>query len=172
MSGKNINRDSNHGRRYHGVQACVLASSTPALALGILVVFEGYDAPGDLDISFGGGGKVTTDFQTHPDEAQAVVLQSDAKIVVVGYAYVNGPTGDFALTRYNSNSNLDDTLAPATSRGRVARRLDNQLPTNSQDENRNDTNKRATGVTKCKQESELRWNKRCDIARRAGCSHS
>src|SRR5436853_5355143 len=56
-------------------------------------------AAGDLDLSFGTGGKVTTDFFGDRDRANAMALQSDGKIVVAGSA-LNMGTGDFALARY------------------------------------------------------------------------
>jgi uncharacterized delta-60 repeat protein len=43
-----------------------------------------YTASGLPDNSFGEGGRVTTDFADKEDEAYAVALQSDARIVVVG----------------------------------------------------------------------------------------
>ena len=69
------------------------------LCFGITTSFA---APGDLDPSFGTGGKVTTPVGAGRDLAQAVALQPDGKIVVVGYA-----GGDFAVVRYNSNGTLD-----------------------------------------------------------------
>ena len=41
---------------------------------------------GDLDTSFGIGGKVITDVSTNFDEAHAVAVQTDGKIVVAGFA--------------------------------------------------------------------------------------
>lgn len=55
-------------------------------------------APGDLDITFGIGGKVMT--QTgYYDRAKAAAIQADGKIVVAGYAS-NGNDDDIALARY------------------------------------------------------------------------
>jgi uncharacterized delta-60 repeat protein len=67
-----------------------------------------YNADGTLDTSFGGGGKVTTDFSGRLDIAQAVVIQHNGKIVVAGYTDNSAGTGfDFALARYNSDGSLD-----------------------------------------------------------------
>jgi uncharacterized delta-60 repeat protein len=60
---------------------------------------------GDLDLGFGTGGKVTTDF-SGGDRATAVVLQSDGKIVLAGF----DGSGDFALARYNADGSLDTTF--------------------------------------------------------------
>src|SRR5207247_2165686 len=68
-----------------------------------------YNADGSLDATFGTGGKVTTDFAGDDDQAFAVVLQSDGKIVVAGEAKTSR-RGDFALARYNANGSLDATF--------------------------------------------------------------
>lgn len=60
-------------------------------------------ASGDLDTSFGIDGKVTTDFGGGSDQAYAMAIQTDGKIVVVG----NSGFGDFLLARYNIDGNLD-----------------------------------------------------------------
>jgi uncharacterized delta-60 repeat protein len=63
-------------------------------------------APGDLDPSFSGDGKVTTDFGSGADIARAVVRQPDGKLVVAGRAKIGG-TFDFALAPYNTDGTLD-----------------------------------------------------------------
>ena len=54
-------------------------------------------------MSFGAGGKVTTDFAGGFDLAFAVALQTDGKIVAAGFTAqaVVGGSQDFALARYN-----------------------------------------------------------------------
>jgi uncharacterized delta-60 repeat protein len=63
---------------------------------------------GRLDTTFGGDGKVTTDF-THHDEAWALVLQPDGKILVAGTSPRKG--GRFLLVRYRPNGRLDKTFS-------------------------------------------------------------
>jgi uncharacterized delta-60 repeat protein len=58
-----------------------------------------YNADGSLDAIFSGDGKVTTDFAGDEDQARAVAIQTDGKIVAAGGAVVSG-TRDFALARY------------------------------------------------------------------------
>ena len=58
-----------------------------------------YNANGSLDTSFGGTGKVTTDFGSRDDYGYSVVLQADGKIVVAGSSY-DGTYNDFAVARY------------------------------------------------------------------------
>jgi uncharacterized delta-60 repeat protein len=67
-----------------------------------------YNTDGSLDTSFDGDGKVTTDFAAGADEALAVAIQADGKIVAGGSAAISGV--DFALTRYNSDGSLDPTF--------------------------------------------------------------
>lgn len=71
---------------------------------------------GDLDATFGAGGKVTTQIGSSKSEALAVALQADGKFVAAGYTY-NGANTDFALVRYNSDGSLDATFG---SGGKVA----------------------------------------------------
>jgi uncharacterized delta-60 repeat protein len=75
-------------------------------------------AAGDLDPTFGIGGMVTTDINRSTDIANAVAVQADGKLVVVGQTYKhNDYTGeDFVVTRYNTDGTLDNTFG---SRGRV-----------------------------------------------------
>ena len=61
-------------------------------------------------MSFSGDGIVTTDFAGQPDQANAVAVQPDGKIVVAGQATTGGSTladGDFALARYNTDGTPD-----------------------------------------------------------------
>gem|GEM_PF-6289559 len=67
-----------------------------------------YDEYGALDSGFGSGGVLQTDIGGE-DESDAVVIQSDGKIVVAGISYPSGYSGstDFVIARYNSNGSLD-----------------------------------------------------------------
>ncbi|MEP7339870.1 MAG: putative Ig domain-containing protein, partial [Acidobacteriota bacterium] len=64
---------------------------------------------GNLDPTFGGGGKVTNDLPNIQDQAYAMVIQPDGKIVLAGRTGNPGDniSGDFALARYNSGGTLD-----------------------------------------------------------------
>jgi hypothetical protein len=57
-------------------------------------------ADGDLDPTFGSGGKVTTDFNG-TDVANALAIQSDGKIVVAGHGlqHTVGDPSDFAVAQ-------------------------------------------------------------------------
>jgi uncharacterized delta-60 repeat protein len=67
---------------------------------------------GDLDPLFGSGGMVMTDINRSTDIAEAVAIQADGKLVVVGTSYKrNDYSGeDFAVTRYNTDGTFDTTF--------------------------------------------------------------
>ncbi|MCI0529632.1 MAG: hypothetical protein L0Y56_19490, partial [Nitrospira sp.] len=68
-------------------------------------------APGDLDPTFGTGGKAITDFGGS-DQASAIALQANGKIVVAGSSEIDGFL-DFALARYNTDGSLDTSFGTA-----------------------------------------------------------
>jgi uncharacterized delta-60 repeat protein len=91
------------------VRVRLLAAALAALAV---CASPAAAAPGDLDTSFSGDGRVST--LTSPDTfvARAVAMQPDGRIVVAGYSCNTGtcgPTGDssFRLLRYTSDGGLD-----------------------------------------------------------------
>jgi uncharacterized delta-60 repeat protein len=84
-----------------GAMAAVIATASPAWA-----------PPGDLDTTFGNGGRVITDFGFE-DEAHAVAIQGDGKIVAAGSAADSqGLPEFFALARYNTDGSLDFSFGP------------------------------------------------------------
>ncbi|MET9378325.1 calcium-binding protein [Streptomyces sp. NPDC002992] len=74
--------------------ALVVALPTPAQA-----------APGDLDPGFGDAGRLVSDLGTE-EEARAVTVQPDGRIVAVGFGTPQG-AGDFALARYHPDGSRD-----------------------------------------------------------------
>ena len=75
-------------------------------------------ADGDLDPSFGVGGKVQHDFGQSTDIAHAVAAQPDGKLVVVGTTYTNNDYSkeDFAVLRLLADGSPDPSFGIA---GRV-----------------------------------------------------
>ena len=84
-----------------------------ALSLVIHTAASAQAAPGDLDFSFGGDGKVDT-AQIGTDileAAEDVAMQPDGKLVAVGTATSNsGDNWMFALVRYNTNGTVDQSF--------------------------------------------------------------
>lgn len=82
--------------------------------LSLLTYTKSAAAPGDLDTTFNGDGKVTTDIGGLEDHARAIAIQPDGKIVAVGYHFTtSGPIqqSDFVIVRYKSNGVLDTTFS-------------------------------------------------------------
>jgi uncharacterized delta-60 repeat protein len=65
-----------------------------------------YAAPGDLDSTFGTGGKVTTDLGCCGGGANGIAIQTDGKLIAAGAS----GAGEFALSRYNRDGTLDPTF--------------------------------------------------------------
>ena len=78
------------------------------LAVLFLSSAPSWAADGGIDTTFGTGGRVTTDFGPYDDEANAVAIQADDKIVAAGTT--GGTDRDFALARYNTDGTLDTTF--------------------------------------------------------------
>jgi uncharacterized delta-60 repeat protein len=69
-----------------------------------------YNADGSPDASFGNGGQVTTDFEKLNDDAFAVLLRADGRIVAVGSSRDRLSDYDFAVARYLPNGQLDSAF--------------------------------------------------------------
>lgn len=72
-----------------------------------------YNGDGTLDETFGAGGKVQTIMSAEPgvwnsDEANALAIGADGKIVVAGFA--GRYATDFAVARYNADGSLDSSF--------------------------------------------------------------
>lgn len=83
-----------------GVAVVALVLGLPAVAVA---------APGDLDPSFDGDGRVVTDLGGFAG-AEGMAVQPDGRIVTIGYGYSDETSGDFTLTRYNADGSLDPTF--------------------------------------------------------------
>jgi uncharacterized delta-60 repeat protein len=64
-------------------------------------------APGQLDRTFGGDGRVITNISRGNDGAADVAIQANGKIVAVGRASTRHYYGKFALARYRTDGHLD-----------------------------------------------------------------
>jgi uncharacterized delta-60 repeat protein len=92
-----------------------LSRAAIALTLAVLLLSSNVLPPaqaaaGDLDPTFGNGGKVITDFFNSEDECSAMVIQPDGKIVVAGTVVLSSFENEFALARYNPDGSLDPTF--------------------------------------------------------------
>jgi uncharacterized delta-60 repeat protein len=89
------------------VFACVLAATLVAT----VSINRVEAASGDLDTSFGNGGVVTAGLRPNEyEEAEAVAVQKDGRIIIgIDHRLIEG-AGDFVLMRYNANGTLDTTF--------------------------------------------------------------
>lgn len=88
----------------------VVAGSTGYTAGETKVAVVRYLASGALDTSFSGDGKVITDVVGRDDEATAVAVDSEGRIVVAGY--VGGfEQRDVLVARYVENGDLDPSFS-------------------------------------------------------------
>ncbi|MEU7726948.1 calcium-binding protein [Streptomyces sp. NPDC040724] len=69
-----------------------------------------YNADGSLDLTFDGDGIASTDFDQANEEARALALQPDGKIVVVGGTTDWGGNGAWAAARFNPDGSTDTTF--------------------------------------------------------------
>jgi uncharacterized delta-60 repeat protein len=86
-----------------------------------------YNSDGSMDVTFGNNGKVVTDFDaTHRDQANALAIQSDGKIVAAGFTSFIGSNDNtdyaLAMARYNADGTLDSSFGNA---GKVVTNISN-----------------------------------------------
>jgi uncharacterized delta-60 repeat protein len=85
-----------------------VAGLLAAWLVALSVPHPGQADPGDLDPGFGQRGKVRTDFGGYRDQANALILQPDGKLVAAGFSgTVLRGISDFALARYHADGSLD-----------------------------------------------------------------
>jgi uncharacterized delta-60 repeat protein len=104
-------KDSCKAVRVQGDGKIVVAGSTAGTTLDYALLR--YNADGTLDNTFGTNGIVQTDFDGRDDQANALAIQADGKIVACGTStvlHVN-ESADYSVARYNSDGSLDNTFA-------------------------------------------------------------
>ena len=69
-----------------------------------------YTSSGVLDTTFSSDGRTQIDFGSCCQDAWQVLLQSDGKIVTIGFPNSEGSDSDFLLARLNSTGSLDTTF--------------------------------------------------------------
>jgi uncharacterized delta-60 repeat protein len=69
-----------------------------------------YNRDGSLDKTFNKSGKAILDFSSGWDEARAVVIQPDGKIIAAGYSGLPNNNSAFTLVRFNVNGSLDTSF--------------------------------------------------------------
>jgi uncharacterized delta-60 repeat protein len=111
--GKNTTDVGNYRASANGVAIqtdgkIVMAGSSRSVVAFDFAVSR-YNPDGTPDMSFDGDGKVVTQLSGDGDEANAVAIQTDGKIVVAGYRF-NLTNTDFAVVRYNPDGSFDTSF--------------------------------------------------------------
>src|SRR5262249_59301298 len=90
----------------------VVAGSATNTSTGLDFALARYDSSGNLDATFGVGGKVMTPVSpgSDTDQAFALAIDSSGKIIAAGVASAGATGNDFALVRYDVNGALDLTF--------------------------------------------------------------
>ena len=101
-----------HSKLYRFAARCREIGASAIILTFFANVQMAQAADGDLDPLFGSGGMVMTDLGKSTDLAEAVAIQADGKLVVVGTTYKNNDFSDedFVVTRYNTDGTLDITF--------------------------------------------------------------
>jgi uncharacterized delta-60 repeat protein len=90
-------------------------ASVAVLAFVVMVVVAApaSAAPGDIDSSFGAGGRVRTDFAGFFDIAQDALVQGNGKVVAVGQVATGTTFGsaDFGVARYTDGGDPDPAFS-------------------------------------------------------------
>lgn len=91
----------------------IIVAGFSDLDVGRRFAIARYNANGTLDTTFSGDGKVMTlNFDSSDQDARAVAIQGDGKIVVAGVTGPGAAAGaeKFAVARLNTNGSLDTTF--------------------------------------------------------------
>ena len=96
----------------------VAGSSTSTGGSSSNIVIERFNSDGTLDATFGADGNsdgtpdgvVNLDLGTSSDDAKAVAIQADGKIVVAGNSTPTGGSSNVVLARLDKNGKLDATF--------------------------------------------------------------
>jgi uncharacterized delta-60 repeat protein len=101
----------------------VLAGSTcTTVPCNINFVVLRFNTDGTLDNGFGTNGVVITDFSSEQEQAQAIAIQADGKIIVAGGTVASTTPLGFKIVRYMPDGTLDSTFGTG---GRVFENFDN-----------------------------------------------
>src|SRR5688500_9093249 len=103
---------TSEGPGFSELHDSVVLGNGKVIAVGISgddFIVARYDAAGKLDPAFGTAGFVRTDFG-YKENANAVAIQADGKIVVAGERNGVWPDRQIALARYNTDGSLDTTF--------------------------------------------------------------
>ena len=95
-----------------GFRTVLLAVGIDRSLFDAAFAIERFNANGQLDTSFGVGGRVRTPFEAGPASAAGVAVMPDGRFVVAGDIDIGGSQGELvALARYRADGSLDPTFS-------------------------------------------------------------
>src|SRR4051794_22237994 len=114
-SGGKVLSDFNNGANSGYAMAVVGGKTLVAGTLNGDFVVARYNGNGTLDTTFGPAhtGYATVDFGSDADEAYAMAVDADGKIVLAGQTNRGASFYDFAVARLNADGSLDTTFGAA-----------------------------------------------------------
>lgn len=92
------------------LNATAWSARRPTVVISVLNPAYVVALPGDLDKTFNGSGKVRIGSGFGIDEARAVAVQSDGKLIVAGVSSNDGLRNDFAVVRLDQNGSIDPSF--------------------------------------------------------------
>jgi uncharacterized delta-60 repeat protein len=110
--------DSAKGMAVQADGKVIVAGTSTSTGGSSNIVIERFNSDGTLDSSFGADGNsdgtpdgvVNLDLGTSSDDAKAVAIQADGKIVVAGNSTPTGGSSNVVLARLDKNGKLDATF--------------------------------------------------------------
>jgi uncharacterized delta-60 repeat protein len=95
-----------------GFRTVLLAAGVDRSFADAAFAVERFDANGQLDASFGVGGRVRTPFEAGEASAAGVAVMPDGRFVVAGDIDISGSQGELvAVARYRPDGTLDSTFS-------------------------------------------------------------
>lgn len=97
-------------------------------ALDDFAVFR-FNIDGTLDSTFGPGGNISTDFHGNSDVAEGLAIQSDGRVIVVGFTQPAAGLGNasVALARYHGVLRIEPVILPSSGHTHVALFINNEF---------------------------------------------
>lgn len=112
--GNNGKASASNGQEYDVAMSMALQKDGKAVVAGYTLadfMVARFTLNGKPDSSFGGDGVVVTDINNNSvEQANAVIVQADGKILVCGNT-LNNTKRNFALLRYHSDGTLDNSFS-------------------------------------------------------------
>lgn len=102
--------DQIHGLAIQSDGRIIASGGTTNSVTGIDFAAARFSSEGQLDTTFGSGGRFATDFGGRDNAASSMVLLPDGRMVLAGFAYTGDGRSTFALVRLTKDGVLDNSF--------------------------------------------------------------